>query len=116
MTLAAAIAALQAHALTAGASEAPDLPTETNITWPFSVCYPGSGKIIGESAGMEKDLITAFLEAFKPLLIADPTLGGTVQTIVMDNAQPIRFEFGRMSYAGVETLGFRFSIILKQKP
>ena len=135
MTLRAAIEKLQTHAKTAGANDAPVDPTETAVAWPFSVCYPASGKIIAETAGAEKDLHTlfldlhvnrqdlptdvytvlSFLESFKPLLIADPTLGDTVDTIQMGDDVPISYEFGEMSYGSTKTVGLRFTIIVKQK-
>jgi hypothetical protein len=135
ITLKPAIAELQKHAKNAGAKEAPTLPPETNVSFPFSVCYPAIGNFAGQSGGWEKDLTTVyldvhfnrvdlptdvdavimFLDDFKPLLIADPTLGGTVDTLQMSDTNPIPWEFGQMKYAGQETLGLRFRITFKQK-
>lgn len=134
MTLRAAIEKLQAHAHTAGANEYPTDPVEANVVFPFSVVYLSSGIIMAESGGAERDLATVYLdlhvnrvnlptdvvavlsfyEAFKPLLIADPTLGGTA-VIQMDEANPIKVEFGGMKYAEIETVGLRYSITLKKR-
>lgn len=133
MTLVAAIAALQVHAKAAGAKDAPPLPAETAIGYPFSVCYPATGSISAETAGAQKDLMTvnldlhvnridlptdvqtilSFFTAFAPLLIADPTLGGAVDTIVMEQDDPIRWNFGQMQYAEIKTVGLRYAIKLK---
>ena len=133
MALRDAIIALQAHAATAGANEYPDDPVEANVAWPFSVCYPATGRITAESSGIDKALHTlwmdvhvnrqdlptdvqtmlSFMEAFLPLLVDDPTLGGAVQTILMGEEAPITYQFGEMEYAGVKTVGFRFTITVK---
>lgn len=126
---------LQAHARTAGVKEAPDLPIESNVAFPFSICYPTIGTIEGLPGQGEKDLTTLNLdihtnrldlptdilaivtvfEALKPLLIADPTLGDTVNTMLLGSDQPIQWTFGQMKYANVDTVGFRISIRIKQQ-
>jgi hypothetical protein len=131
MTLRDAITRIQTHAATAGAYEAPVDPPEGNAGFPFSVCYPGSGTIRTETQGARRELSSlvldyhlnrqnlptevqtaeAFLEAFPDLLIDDPTLNGSVETIRFDEG--IAYQFGQMEYAGVETIGFRFSIPVK---
>ncbi len=135
MSLRDAVIAIQAHARTAGALEAPNDPTETNMAFPFSVTYLRTSRITGESSGMEKDLETlnvdvlfnridlptdimavlAFYELFKPLLINDPTLGGTVDTIQMADDSPISVEMGEMKYANQDMIGLRWSITVKRK-
>lgn len=130
-TLLQAFEKIQAHALTAGAKDAPTLATESTMAFPFSVVYPGSGTIGSESAGQERDLhnITLdvhvnrvdlptdigtameFFEEFKALMVADTMLGNTVSTIIY----PMQYQFGNMEYAGTKTIGFRFSIVVKQR-
>lgn len=134
MALRDAILRVQVHAKSAGAQDAPDDPTEGAGVFPFSVCYPNAGTIEGEAVGARKDLIDlyldyhltrqnlpvdvqaalAFLEAFPSYLINDPTLNGTVDTILIGKDESkIRFVFGKMEYAGQETIGFRFTIPVK---
>ncbi|MCZ2078370.1 MAG: hypothetical protein LC130_25645 [Bryobacterales bacterium] len=130
-TLRAAITQLQVHALASGAQEAPVDPPEGNAGFPFSVCYPGSGTIKSETYNVRRDLasvvldyhinrqnlptdveaVESFLEAFPDLLINDPTLGGAVDTIRFDEG--ISYQFGEMEYAGVPTVGLRFTIPVK---
>lgn len=132
-TLRTVISAIQAHALTAGAKEAPTDPTEAANVFPFSVCYPETGSIGAEAQGQRRDLTTLvldlhvarallpddiqgalpFYESFPDLLINDPTLGGTVSTINMSADSRITWEFGEMTYAGQPTLGWRFHIPVK---
>ena len=127
------IVKLQAHAVTAGAKEAPTDATETNVRWPFSVCYPGKAKCTQGAGGSRKDIVryelalhvnrvhlpidiktvAAFYDAFITLLIADPKLGGTVNTILLDEG--IDMEFGKMEWAGIETLGMKFTIPCKME-
>jgi len=132
-TLREAISAIQAHAITAGAQEAPTDPTESNVKFPFSVCYPSTGTIGGEAQAQRRDLVNLFLdyhvarqllpqdvqtaltfyEAFPDLLINDPTLGGNVSALNMGRDNGISFQFGQMEYAGIDTIGFRFTIPVK---
>jgi len=126
-----AIAVLQTHAITAGAREAPTDPPEGNAGFPFSICYPDNGTIFGESSGARRDIINlvldyhlsrqnlplnvqaalSFLETFPSLLVGDPTLGATVDTIILDTG--ISFNFGKMEYGSLQTIGFRFTIPIK---
>jgi len=132
-TLRQAITVIQTHAISAGAREAPTDPPEGNAGFPFSVCYPNSGVTHGESSLARRDLVELYLdvhlsrqnlplnvqaalsfwEAFPDYLIEDPTLGGTVDTINLGKDGGIRFIFGNMTYASVETIGFRFTIPVK---
>lgn len=122
---------LQQHAKTAGATDNPTLPTEGALSFPFSVVYPGTGTIISESDGIEKDLhqiildvhinrvdlptdidsALTFFETFKALLVADTMLGMKADTIVY----PVDYEFGGMKYSETDTIGYRFRITVKQK-
>jgi len=127
-----AIAAIQAHAITAGAREAPVDPPESNVGFPFAVCYPNSGLVKGLRVSARVDTVDLFLdvhlsrqnlplnvqaalsfwEKFPDLIIEDNILGGTVENIDLMNAG-MKFVFGNMSYAGIDTIGFRFTIQVK---
>lgn len=127
------IAKIQAHALTAGAKEAPTDPVESNVRFPFSACYPGTGRIMAGASETRKDIDSfvlalhvnrahlpidvktaeTFYDAFGALLVADPTLGGTVNTILLDEG--IGWEFGNMKWGGLETVGFKFTIPVKNE-
>lgn len=131
--------ALQVHAVAAngtagGGLSAPQFPPEGIAEFPFTAVYPRTGTILGEASEARRDLVdiyfeyhlarqnlpvdveTAlnFFENFPNRLIADPTLGGTVSTIVMDrDTGGIRWEFGEMSYMSLKTIGYRFTITVK---
>lgn len=134
MSFVAAVQALQAHALSlSGVMEAPTYPPESINQFPFAVAYPANGRILGVSAQFRRELHTVFVEfhcartilptaveqaityltGFPPLLTADPTLGGAVQTVLMDADQPITYEFGRLNWNGIDTIGIRFRVTLK---
>ena len=132
-TLQDAIEAIQDVALTlSGVKEAPDYPTEAMNQFPFVVTYAASGTWERES-DWKKGLHTIFAEihvsrellpraiaqtmpyaeTFPNALLNDPTLNGTVDTIVGE----IRYTFGRLSLGGNqdEHIGFRFEIQVKQQ-
>lgn len=143
MVLKDAIVKLQAHAQAAWDAtvygdthplEAPPMPPEGNAGFPFCVCYPGNGNVTTETIQVRKDLATVFMDfhmgrenlpvnveaallfydEFPTRLIADPTLDGTVSTIVLDGeGGGIGWQFGELSYATVKTIGYRFTINLK---
>ena len=133
-TLRTAIIAIQAHAITAGAKEAPSDPPENNAGFPFSLCYPSDGTIMVESYGSRRDVLNLFLdyhvarqnlalnvqkaldfyERFPTLLINDLTLGGTVDTIVFEEGK-LKWVFGGMEYGGLATIGYRFTIPVKMR-
>ena len=130
------IAVLQGHAQTAGALDTPTLPTEGNIVTPVSQCYLRTADITSTPGPAEKDMVTvyvdvhfarinlpvdtnlvySFYEVFKGLLIGDPTLGATVNTLQMaEGTSPIHVEFGEMEFGGSKTLGLRWSIRFKME-
>ena len=127
-----AIIQIQTYAKSAGVESAPDDPTETGIIFPFSIGYAGKPNVIkGQAKSDRKDLITIFLDvhfalqllpdnvqqaiafydAFPDYIINDPTLSGTVDTVVLDEG--ISAEFGSMKYGTQETIGWRFKIPVK---
>ncbi len=129
MTIEAAIANLQAKALSvAGTQEAPTAPPESNMGFPFAICYEREGTLNQHSAGFADDLSTLWLEyhversilpaaitsamtfrdAFLKKIIADPTLGGSVSTVTR-----VQRTFGALKYAGVDTIGYRFEVGVK---
>jgi hypothetical protein len=133
MSFTGAIQALQAHAMAlSGMKAAPDYPPEAANVFPFSVAYPAKGRLVGE-AGWTKALHTIFVEihcnrsilpkaveqatgyltAYPARLLADPTLGGQVDTILMSDGQPVVYEFGRLEWGGVPTVGIRFQVTFK---
>lgn len=129
MTIELAIANLQAKVLSlSGMKAAPATPPEGTGAYPFGVTYERSGEMILNSYGFADDLSVlwteihvsranlstgivqamAFRDPFLKLLIADPTLGGTVSTI-----RNILRTFGKLEWNGIETLGYRFEIGVK---
>jgi len=129
MTLAAAIAKVQAHAIAlTGMGEAPTNPTEAQSVYPFAITYDRRGELLQESAGWALDLCTVvtelhfanqnlslvitkamgFREPFLQRLINDPTLGGTVALI-----RGLRYEFGKLGDDELADIGYKFELDLK---
>jgi hypothetical protein len=129
MTIEAAIANLQAKILSlSGVKSAPVKPPESAAAFPFGVSYERSGSLASHSAIFADELCTIWCELhvsrtllgngiaqaqalrdpFLKLLIADPTLGGNVSTL-----RDVRWTFGKMVWADVETIGFRFEVDVK---
>ncbi len=50
-----------------------------------------------------------YAESIPNAIMADPTLGGTVDTVV----DPITYTFGAMEWAGLETIGYSYEIVVK---
>ena len=132
MTLPAAVAAIQVKAAAvSGIKQAPTNPFEQSSMIPFAVCYARTGTQTPQSSGWSVALHTlvceihcqrtvlslAFAEAlplyesFASGVLADPTLGGAVQTI-----NQLRYTFGGMEYDGTPTLGYRIEIDVKITP
>ena len=129
-TLQQAIAAIQAKALALeGMREAPDYAPEQLNVFPFAVTYAGSGRweqMAGWKRGLHtvvteihiarkdlpRDISTAmpYCETFPNSLLADPTLGG-----VIDAINDVSYVFGPLDWGQTKTIGFRFSITLKQQ-
>ena len=128
MTLAAAIADLQAKALTlSGVKDAPVNPPESANVFPFVVSYARSGNF-QPGAGWANYFHTIFTEfhvarqllpvaiatalpyaeSFGAKILADPQLSGTVQEV-----REVRYTFGRLSWGDIETIGFRFEVDVK---
>jgi hypothetical protein len=114
-----------------GMKAAPERPPESPNVFPFAVCYDrlGDMEIIAAGPGgaayhvatlylelhVSRQMLPAAIDLAARLrdpmlraLVADPTLGGNA-----DNVNAIHWEFGRMGWGGVETLGYRFSIEVK---
>lgn len=128
-----AIARIQVIAKTLpGLAEAPEYPPESINQFPFSLAYLNRGETTFE-AGWRKDIWTIFWEIYvarqilardiakamsyaQPALAAlhaDPTLGGTVSTIV----SPVTCTFGWLEYGSQDNklLGWRFAVTVKQE-
>ncbi len=129
MTLAGAIGNLaDKAALLSNVRGAPDYPPEAANAFPFVATYPDSGRLELVSAGWGRmfhtinmdihvnrsnlptavETATPLIEELVRLIIGDPSLGGNVAEV---NA--IRYNFLPMSYAEVDTLGYRVGIDVK---
>ena len=112
-----------------GIKEAPPAPPEAMAQFPFSLAFASGFTSIG-GAGYEelldvlvveihvarqvlpKDFVKAlgYRNEVISILIADPTLGGTVDTYT-----DLRGTFGWLQYAGESHLGWRIEIEVKGK-
>lgn len=115
-----------------GMVEAPEYPPETMLQFPFALTYYRQGNTTLMS-GWRKGLHTVFCEIhlarqllpstiksampfyerFMAAIEDDPTLGGTVSTVV----SPINHTFGWIEYGdqGNKHLGWRFEVTFKQE-
>ncbi len=130
MTLEAAIANLQSKALAlSGMKAAPTDPPEASSVYPFAVSYENTGSLELESFGFANDRAVIFTEfhvsrqmlplaiktalslrdPFLKAIMADPTLGGAVSTVV----SPVLRAFGRLEWADTPTIGYRFMTTVK---
>jgi len=109
--------------------EAPSEPPESANQFPFTIAYPGRGtfqfETYGWGTGLNEIVLEVhfartnlpkairqaipFHEQFLDLLIADPTLSGTVTTV-----NQVDYEFGQLEYASVQTIGWLYTLRLKQ--
>lgn len=134
MSLSGAITRLQYHAgLLSGVKEVPTSPPESANEFPFVVTYPARGKFFNPS-GWSKGLHTifveihcarvilpaavtqalAYVEAYPNLIMNDPTLNSTVDTIILSEEDDgIPYTFGRLEWGGVQTIGVRFEVTVK---
>jgi hypothetical protein len=117
-----------------GIKTAPDSPTEDVGVYPFAVCYPRTGYGQGGTPGVLKGFHRFFVEIhcsrtllpqaieqaekyIEPFLLAllnDPTLDDTVSNIVV-GSDSLTYDFGRLEWAGIETIGIRFTVTVKNK-
>lgn len=127
-TLSAAVARLQAIAgSVAGIKEAPTNPPEHSNQFPFAISYLFEGEfdymmdwgrglhtVVTEvhfnrqSLPQAVALANTFFETYIDLLMADPTLAGTVEVLTFS-----RYEFGQLEYNGTQTIGWLFKHQLK---
>lgn len=129
MSVEAAISNLQTKALAlTGMKAAPDAPPESINVFPFSLAYENSGQLTNWMSNFGDELSIIFVEfhvtnqllataitvayalrdPFIKSVMSDPKLGSTVDTL-----QTISWEFGRLEYGGIQTIGYRFSIGVK---
>lgn len=126
------IAYIQDCATNAGARYAPDFPPEQTAVYPFAVTFPARAEWTTPYAGAMKGLVTVrteihvqrrdlardveranvFAQAFPNEIWDDPTLNGNVDTVLSVN----QVEFGPLSWAGTDTLGYVFEITFKVEP
>ena len=119
-----------ADALT-GISQADVYPPEQLNVFPFVVVYPSAGRWVGGPAGMMKgihDLVVEIHvqrtdlprnvqaampagEALAAAILSDPTLGGTVDTVLADNG--LAYTFGALAWGGQATIGWRITVPVK---
>ena len=126
MTIEAAVSAVQAIVrAVSGIKGAPDLPPESLSVFPIAICHPGEGEIEIKVAGEMQGLHNLVLEIHAPrknlktdveallpygdsipaALLDDTTLGGAVDTF-----GGIGYRFGALSYNGMDTIGWRFTL------
>lgn len=134
MTLTTAISRLQFHALACtGVKAAPDNPPDNISVFPFAFAYPERGDLMAEAADQARDIHTVivefhvnrtllnaavntakgYIEEYAHKLVNDPTLNGTVSTILFGERQHITYEFGRLEWNTVQTIGVRFHVPIK---
>ncbi len=125
-------ARVQVHAAACGAKQYPTYPPDQAAAYPFSAVFPGAGAWTGMSGEWAKALETivceihiqrrnlavetaaanAFAWALPKLILADPTLGGLVDTVI----EVRRSSLQAMAWAGTDTIGYRFEIDYKAEP
>jgi hypothetical protein len=135
MSLENAILNLQAHALScSGMKKAPETLPEGMGPYPFAITYPERGQLSGESGNLTHEIhtvitefhiaprtmlgkavesATPYISEFFRKLVLDPKLGGEVDTIWITTERPVTYEFGRLKWAGIETIGTRYHISMK---
>ena len=112
-----------------GIREGPTYPGDKLPPLPSSFCFASSGEWKQQPAGYRTGLHTitlqihwdrkdlardvtkamGFCETIPNAIMADPTLGSTVSTVV----DPITYTFGMMEWAGMQTIGWSFNITVK---
>lgn len=129
MSVESAISNLQSKALNlTGVKGAPDEPPESINVFPFSVAYEVSGELVNWMSNFGDEIVNinvelhvsnqllasavqvayALRDPFISAVMADPKLGGTVDTL-----QSISWTCGYMLYAGQQTFGYQFTIGVK---
>lgn len=131
MALSNAIANIASKAAAlANLKEAPALPPESINQFPFAATYARATyqDVRFENAGWahvfhtiyceihvartllprDANLAMSYIEPFIRSLLSDQYLGGTVDAVT-----GLRYSFGRLEWAGQETLGVRFEIDVK---
>ena len=131
-----AVVYVQALALAlSGMHEAPSEPRAMAASWPCAMSYAGTGtfdiKPAGCSIGLhhimtdmfmprQPDLalslktLSAFVDDFAAAVLAKPTLGGKVATIVTgEDGPPLRYSLVNGTLAGVETVALHWDLTVK---
>ena len=120
-----------------GMKEAPDDARGAMNAYPFAVSYPGTGNFnISPATNMQgiHELITemhvasetdlqqaikhvqSFIGPFANDLLNDPTLGGTISTMVTGaDGPPVSYTFVSGNYNGIKTIALRWRIKVKMQ-
>lgn len=133
MSLQGAIDRIEYHLnLLDGIKGVPVRVPESANQFPFGVVYPESGNLQAVSDWMkaihvliveihcERTLLgaaieqaTGYITSFPKRLLDDPTLNNQVDTIIADGGQSITYQFGRLEWGGLQTIGIRFRVPVK---
>lgn len=110
-----------------GILQAPTYPPEKMSEYPFSVCYPDNGRITPETRGATKGLHYIVIEVHLARKLLPTTVESAIRYIDLvpeelwksvfdsefssfDTFGAISYELASMEWAGVETIGVRFTI------
>lgn len=110
-----------------GIRKAPQYPPEKMSVFPFAVAYPGGGRVGSETMGAVKFLHNIIIEIHLARKMLDQTVEDAVVYVddvpeelfgaifsgaytTIQTHGDITYEFVPMEWAGVETLGIRFTI------
>lgn len=112
---------------------APANVPESSVVYPFATVLPNNGTFKGEQNKVYKGLhemvvtvhfnrsnlpqayaqIPGLIEGVAEKLRIDPTLGGTVQTVISSEGSPVRYNVRYVEYADIPTLALEFFITVK---
>lgn len=132
MTLIQTITWLQSQIATlAGVSRAPTFPTDGSFAGVFAVCYPAEGRSENAPTAGGRNIENINLELHtsnanladasriamelhpQVLDILNSSTAATMNGNATALVYPITWNFGRMEWAGQQTLGYRYKITLK---
>lgn len=134
MSLSSAVAYIPTMLATiADIKHAPANPPETSGEYPFATVLPSNGTFKGETNNIYKGLhelvvtvyfdrnnlpqaysqIPGMIESLADKLRLDPTLNGTVQTIISTEGSPVRYNVRFVEYGDIPTLALEFFMTVK---
>lgn len=109
---------------------ATSMPTGRSAQWPIAICTPGTGSWNTESSGLVKELHTLSVQVhvpwkdlpraitkIRPLgkLIKDKILGNLTLNSTVDTVNEIRYTFGLLGLAHLDTIGWDIEVDVKIK-